>query len=687
MTGTVPQDNRQAQQYLSITTTAGAGKLQLSGIAGEEHLSRVYAYTLDLYTNDGEIDAEALVGTAASVKIKVGEDLPERYIHGVLAEVSVVQVLPGKKRVQLSARLVPKLALLDMQSDCRIFQNKSVKDIITAILDEAGVTDREIKTTATYEAREYCVQWRETNLNFIQRLMEDEGIFYWFEHTSSAHKMVIADDADGHTDCPGIAALEWRPTDEMADAPDAVNDCALERRLTPNAVGLRAWNFETPSTSLHVKKEGQKKDRSMQDWGHTHTASAAGERLAGIRLGSLELPGKMLRMRGGLRALAAGRKVAVSNHPRSEVNGSWVALSARLSATPEKLDADVLLFPAATTFRPPREASRPFIPSTQTAIVVGPSGDEIHTDKYGRVKVQFHWDREGKKDENSSCFIRVAQGWAGTGWGSMFIPRVGMEVVVSFLDGDPDRPLVTGCVYNAEQTVPYALPGEMTKSTVKSRTTKNGSGKFNEIRFEDKADSEEIYVHAQKDMKLEILNDETRTVKNDRTTTVEHDDKTTVKNHRTIEVQEGNETHKVLKGKRTVEVKDDETHNSQAKFTHDVTGDYKLTVGGDMTVEVTGSLTIKAKDVTIKATSQGVTIEAPQNVSVKATQNVELEATSQLNMKGTAGAKLESPAKIDVKASAQLNCEGAMANFKATGMGEVSAGGILTVKGSLVKIN
>ena len=333
---------------------------------------------------------------------------------------------------------------------------------------------------------------------------------------------------------------------------------------------------------------------------------------------------------------------------------------------------------AATVFRAPRAAERPTIASAQTAIVVGTSGEEIETDKYGRVKVQFHWDRAGKKDQNSSCWIRVAQGWAGASWGSIFIPRIGSEVVVSFLDGDPDRPLITGNVYNAEKTVPTTLPGDKTKSTIKSRTSPNGAGKFNEIRFDDKADAEEIAIQAQKNLTLKVLNDRTSTITNDDTLTVDGKQTVKIKKDLSLEVTEGNETHTVKAGTRSVKVKGDEKHTNEAKFTHLVDGDYALTVKGKMTIDITGGLTITAEKITIKSSSGEISVEAATDLSLKGAKDLKAEAGVNLEAKGTQ-TKLTGTAQVDVK--------GAMANFKADGMGEVSAGGILTVKGALVKIN
>lgn len=678
MTGEVPQDERQGGRYLAFSCDAGDQALQIVRITGEEHLSRCFAYDLDLYSTDPDLDWQALVDTAGVVRISITPD-DDRHIHGIISEIAVTEVWPDDRRTHFRARLVPRLALLDLAADCRIYQNKTVTEIVTAILDEGGVTDREVKLTGTYTARDYTVQWQETNLAFISRLMEDEGIFYWFEHTDSLHKLILADDSDGHSACPVIDAVAWREGEVGPFEDDVVNECVLERRIVTDVFGLSAWNFETPSTSLYVKKQGDTTSYPVNLWGHTHTKSADGERYAGLRLAAAETPGKRLRMTGPNRSLACGHTVTVSGHPQSDINATWTILSANLNATPRSYEVTVVGLPSTVVWRPPHETPRPRIASTQTAIVVGPSGEEIHTDQYGRIKVQFHWDRLGVSDENSSCWIRVAQGWGGTGWGFVFLPRIGMEVVVAFLDGDPDRPLVVGCVYNAERTVPYGLPGEKTKSTIKSRTTPEGDGKFNEIRFEDKKDAEEIYVHAQKDMKIDVLNDETRTVKNDRKTTIENDDTLTITKNRTYEVKDGNETYKVSTGTRAVTVKGDETHTNNAKFTHTVDGDYALTVKGDMSVSVTGSLTIKAKEITIESSQGTITIKSATAMTLKAGSDLKAEATANLSAKGTAGAKFESPAQVDIK--------GAMANFKADGMAEVSAGGIMTVKGSLVKIN
>jgi type VI secretion system secreted protein VgrG len=674
-----PQDQRQAKQYLSIATTAGNQKLQVSSLRGIERLSVPFAYELELYCNDSALDWQSLIGTAAAISINgTGQASDTRYIHGVFTEFALAGAWPGSNRVHFRATLRPNLALLDMIQDCRIFQNMSVVDIVKQVLSDGGVTEIDMRATKTYTARDYCVQWRETALNFMSRLMEDEGLFYWFEHTASAETLVIADDADGHTACPVVPTVTWTGVENQGFKDDQVHDCGLELRMVPDSVGLNAWNFETPSTGLYALKQGQTAKRTISDWGYTHTQTSAGETRADIRLGAYEAEAKLLQIAGGNRYFCCGRKFTLSGHPQAALNGSWVVTEHRLEASPDGFHCELRAIPATTVFHTPRAAHRPTIASTQTAIVVGPSGSEISSDRYGRVKVQFHWDRVGKSDENSSCWIRVAQGWAGTGWGGLFIPRIGNEVVVSFLDGDPDNPLITGAVYNAQKTVPYTLPDNQTRSTVKSQSSPNGSGKFNEIRFEDKAGSEELYVHAQKDMTLEVLNDNTATITKDDSLTVNGKQTISVKQDRSLTVTDGNETHKVSTGTRSVTVKGDETHTNNGKFTHSVDGDYSLSVAGKMSISVTGGLTVKASDITIESSSGAVTIKAAQGLSLKAGTDLDAEAGVGFTAKGT---------NVTVQGSAQLNVQGAMANFKADGMAEVSAGGIMTVKGALVQIN
>jgi len=346
----------------------------------------------------------------------------------------------------------------------------------------------------------------------------------------------------------------------------------------------------------------------------------------------------------------------LKDHYRSDVNQEYVLRSVVHAVTQESYTNSFEAFPTSLPFRPPRLTPKPLISGTQTAKVVGKSGEEIWTDKYGRIKVQFHWDQKGKNDENSSCWIRVDFGWAGKSWGGIFLPRIGQEVVVSYLEGDPDHPLVTGAVYNGDQTVPYNLPQEQTKSTVKTNTSKGGGG-FNEIRFEDKKDEQELYFHAQKDQNIvvehdrtkKVLNNETNTIKKDRATTIQEGNDTYVvaKGNRVFQVKTGNETYEV-KGTRDLTVTGNETHTDKANFTQKVTGNYELKVNGNLTIDVTGSVTIKS--------GMSMTHEAQMSMTNKAGMSLTNEAQIAITNKGQATNTVES-------------------------------GGITSVKGALVKIN
>ena len=392
------------------------------------------------------------------------------------------------------------------------------------------------------------------------------------------------------------------------------------------------------------------------------------------RLDGLEVPARLIAGESTCRPFSTGCTFSLTGHPRADVNDTYVLRRISHSGGRRHYRNSFVAFPSSATFRPPRVTPKPRIAGTQTALVVGKSGEEIWTDQYGRIKVQFHWDQLGQNDENSSCWIRVAQGWAGKNWGAIFLPRIGQEVVVSFLEGDPDRPLITGSVYNGQQPVPYTLPDEQTKSTVKSSSSKGGNG-FNEIRIEDKADSEEIYIHAQKDMKIDVLNDQTTTITNNRTVTVsEKDDSLTVsKGNRSVTVSQGNESLTVSQGDRTVAVSQgkethsvqstrevtvtgNETHTNKADFTQNVSGNYTLKVTGTLTIQATGDLTLK--------TDGSLTVQSGTSLTVKS--GTDLSASS-----GTA-LSLSGGTTMEVKGSAS---------------GTVDGGGMLTVKGGMVKIN
>ncbi|HLL82308.1 MAG TPA: type VI secretion system tip protein TssI/VgrG [Longimicrobium sp.] len=670
---------------LKVTTPLGADKLVPLAIHGEERISGLFRYTLEMVSDDAELSFDSVVGEGATVTIGLASG-GTRIIHGIVARFT--QAGTGSRGTVYHAELVPKLWLATLAADCRIYQNQTAPQIIEALLDELTVTDRRNALTATYTAREYCVQYRETAFQFVTRLMEEEGIFYFFEHADGVHTLVLADDADAHAATPDLATARYSQTATSAELEDVVTQCTWERQVTTGKYTLDDFSFLTPSTNLAVTVEGAAGTMELFDYPGGFAATDAGERVAKLRLESYEATAKRLNGESTCRAMTAGFAFTLAGHGRAELNAEYVVLSLAMHATQKEYGNRFEAFPKATPFRAPLAARKPSIPGTQTALVVGKSGEEIWTDKYGRVKVQFHWDRKGTSDENSSCWVRVAQGWAGQGWGSVFIPRMGQEVVVSFLDGDPDRPLITGSVYNAEQTVPYTLPDDGTKSTVKSKASKAGTA-YNELRFQDLKDSEEIFVHAGKDMKVEVVNDrtidvqhdETHTVKNARTLTVSEGDQalTVTKGKRTVTVSEGDETLTVSKGKRTVDVSagdeahtvggkrsvavaGDETHDNSAKFTQSCTGDYTLNVTGNLVIKATGSVTIESQ--------QGMKLKAAMSLAAEGL-DATLKASTGLTLKGL---------NVDVAADAALTA-------KSNASTSVESSGITAVKGSLLKLN
>jgi type VI secretion system secreted protein VgrG len=640
---------------LKVTTPLGPNKLLLRSFSGEERISGLFQFTLEMVSEDNAVDFQALVGKAVTVTLSLSND-KKHYFNGIVGR--FVQEEANVRLTRYYAEIHPWLWLLTKTGDCRIFQNKNVLEIMEAIFSEFGFMDYRNDTKGTYAKREYCVQYNETFFNFVSRLMEEEGIFYFFEHSDNKHILVLGDDADAHKSCPGLekpVSFKQSMLDHNQDL--AITRCLVEEQVVTVTYAIDDFNFETPSTDLKIEEtapDGEGKLR-VYEYPAGYLKKADGEQLAKIRLDALEQPKKLIRGDGFVRAFVAGHKFELKDHYRSDVNQSYVLRSVSHAATQERYTNSFEAFPSTVTFRPPRLAHKPVISGTQTAIVVGKSGEEIWTDKYGRVKVQFHWDQKGKNDENSSCWIRVDYGWAGKNWGGIFLPRIGQEVVVSYLEGDPDRPLITGAVYNSDQTVPYTLPQEQTKSTVKTNTSKGGGG-FNEIRFEDKKDSEELYVHAQKDQNIVVENDrtkkvlhnETNTIKQDRSTTIQEGNDTYVvaKGNRTFQVNTGNETYEV-KGTRGLTVTGNETHTDKANFTHKVTGNYELKVSGNLTIDVTGSVTIKS--------AMGMTHEAGMAMTNKGL-SITNQAQTSITNKGDA-------------------------------MNTVESGGITTIKGALVKIN
>jgi type VI secretion system secreted protein VgrG len=633
----------QGTSPILISTPLGADKFLLKNLQGEERISEPFHFTLELLAEDNAIDFTQIVGKSATITISLASG-EKQYLNGIVGR--FVQAGTDARFTTYYADLHPWFWLLTMNSDCRIFQNMSTPDIIKKVFSDAGFTDFTDSLTATYAPREYCVQYMETSFAFVSRLMEEEGIFYFFTHDDSSHKLVLADDSSAYQTGPLTTATMQK---EAWTAEDIVTSCDLEQQVVVGEYKADDYNFQTPATDLTATAKSADTQRSVYEYPGLYTTTSDGESRTSLRLSALEVPGKVVRGASYCWAFRPGYKFTLAGHARADANTEYLLTWVSHSADEHFLYTNSFeAISSSTVFRPPRVTPRPIIHGSQTATVVGKSGEEIWTDQYGRIVVQFHWDQVGKNDEKSSCWIRVSQGWAGKQWGNIFIPRIGQEVVVSFLEGNPDRPLVTGCVYNATETVPYTLPDEQTKSTLKSNSSKGGGG-FNELRFEDKAGSEEVFMQAQKDMNVTVLNDQTITVKSNRSVTVQEKDEslTVSQGNRTIKVSKGNETHEV-QGTRSVTVTGNVTHTDKADFSRTVSGNYSLKVSGNLTIDVSGSVTIKA-------------------------------GTSMTNQAGTT---LDNNAGTSMTNEAQITLTN-----KAGASQTVDGGGMLTLKGGLVKIN
>lgn len=490
----------QSNLDVTVTTTAGDGAFQLLGLTAHEGVSDPFVYELGLLSTDPSVDLAGLVGTKASVRL-AGRGKLQRHFHGLVTRATQGETAGGLTQYRLV--LEPWLRLLGLTSDSRIFQELTVPEILSAIFDEFGFPDYRDALSREYAQREHCVQYQETALQFVSRLMEDEGIFYFFEHTEDSHVLVMADDASAHTPCPVNASLKYTTVHSGSDFADGVSRCELQHTRQPDAYAVGDFDFETPTTPLTATTAGDDSTFELFEYPAGFKVKTDGEDRAAQRIGRYEWGARILRGDSSCRTLAPGYTMKLTGHPRKDINDTYIIVGVEHSASQESFGNRFTAVPRGVTLTPQAKTQSPRIFGAQTALVVGSEGEEIWTDEYGRVKVQFHWDRRGESDENSSGWIRVAQTWAGSGWGAFALPRVGQEVVVSFLNGDPDRPIITGAVYNAENTVPYALPAGATRTTLKSNSSKGG-GAFNEVRLEDKAGSEEMLLQAGKDMLIDV---------------------------------------------------------------------------------------------------------------------------------------------------------------------------------------
>jgi type VI secretion system secreted protein VgrG len=681
-------ESYQDKRSVKVSSPFGANALLFVRMAAIEHVSRPFQLEVTLYSESSDLDADKILGKALVVTLDTGKH--QRHFHGLVSEFA--QTGFSERFHEYRAVVRPWLWFLTRTADCRIFQAKSVPEIFRTVCQQAGFSDFEVKL-GSYPPREYCVQYRETDFNFLSRLLEQEGIFYYFEHGAAKHTLVLTDDVskcspiEGYDSVPFYAAT----ADAALRERDHLQTWAIQKTFQSGSYATRDYNLQQPSpilagtSSISRKHEASRYEVFDYPADAAQLTSAGVEQVAKVRVQELQAAQMLARGSGDAAGLCAGRTFKLIKHPNSASNIEYL-----LTATTIELSSDSYYAgggSAGTTFsisveavdvreayRPMRMTPKPLIQGTQTALVVGPGGDEIHTDDLGRIKVQFHWDRYGELNEKSSCFVRVGQIWAGKSWGGIHIPRIGQEVIVSFIEGDPDRPLVIGSVYNGSNKPPFALPDNKTQSGVRSRSSKGGTAdNCNELRFEDLKGSELVYLHAEKDQTIEVENDESHSVGHDRTKSVTNDERTTIGKNRTESVGAnesitiskdrtesvgggetigvskdraltigGNSTVSVGKdesiavsGNRTDEVEKDEQVSIGKNRTHNVGEDDSLSVGKTLVIDVGDEITLKTGSASIVMKKDGTILIKGKDITLDGDGKINVSAGSDLVMKGS----------------------------------------------------
>ena len=679
-----------------FTFAAGNRQFLVVDFIARERLSELFQVDLTLAAEE-EIPFTEITGRVGLLTV-MGQDT-DRYFHGIVNR--FCQTGLNGRFYLYQARIVPQIWLLTLRQDCRIFQQKSLTDIATQILRDGGITSDlfAFRLQNAPQSREYCVQYCESDYHFISRLLEQEGVFYLIEHEQDKHRLVFGDSTVNYQPIAGNAQVVMNPGGGMVAEEESVLAIKQTHQITSGKYTLRDYNFERPSLDLLAERQDSENQHlEIYNYPGLYAEQAAGNHLAGMRLDAAMMYKDLTEGSSNIPRFLPGATFSLSDHDLSGFNREYVLIEVVHSGKQPQVLAErasegegsryvnqFVAVPSSVTLRPETRTARPTIAGVQTAIVTGPSGEEIYTDQHGRVKVQFHWDRQGRDDENSSCWIRVSQLWAGAGWGAMFLPRIGQEVVVEFIEGNPDRPIVTGRVYHGTNTPPYRLPDEKTKSTVKSDSTTGGGG-FNELRFEDKKDREEIFLHAQKDWNIGVEhdktqgvgNDETLSVGHDRTKQVDNDQSETVGRNKTITVS-GNHTEEIIREK-TFKVGENctETFSQEKKIeiglseTKKVGKNLKCTINNDMDVDAGDNMTQNAgKDLSIQS-GKKMNLVSGDNLVITSDKKGLIEIQDQLTIKC-------GNVSIVLKKNGDLSIEGKKISIK--GSGDV------VIKGSKIKEN
>ncbi len=700
----------QATRLLELDTPLARDLLLIEHCTASEAMSGLYSLELDLLLDlqkhkASEVKPEDLLGRKMTLALQLASG--HRFFNGIVKRFS--QRHHDSRFQYYRAEIVPWTWLLTLKSNCRIFQRMSIPEIVKKVFDKLKADYSDLVAyrdalSGKYVQWDYCVQYRETDFNFISRLLEQAGIYYFFEHERNGHTLVLAD-ANSTMKACGAGKYRYQPEGGFGERLDTVSYLTRVDELRPGKCEFRDYHFEMPSKTLDESeattfKVANNVKLNLYDYPGEYAqpfnkpaerlgdVERTGEGVARLRMQEEEVAHQMYTGVSNIRDFVPGYQFEVTEHKEMAGKYALVSVQHKLAQSPGYISGQendnpyensFVCTPFAVPYRPRRVTPKPTVQGPQTAVVVGKSGEEIWVDKYGRVKVQFFWDREGKKDEDSSCWVRVSQPWAGKGWGGMWIPRIGQEVIVDFLEGDPDQPIITGRVYNSAQTVPYELPGHQTVSTMQSRSSKGGgTANYNELRFEDKQGAEQIFLNAERDMDARVEHDSREYIGNDRHLIVHNNQLELVEVDKHGHVK-GNHMEQVEKD-MSLHVAGNLMEKIDQDMSHEVGQNRMEKVGSDMSVEVGSNRMEKVgSNLSIKVGSDcKEDIGASRSLSVGSSNDEKVgtkyavDAGQEIHLKGGM--------KVIIEAGMQLSLK------SAGGFVDIGPAGV-TIQGIMVKIN
>jgi type VI secretion system secreted protein VgrG len=575
-----------------VHTVLSAEQLKFRAMRGQEGISQLFEFEVDMVSTSFSLDLKTLLGT--SLTLELADEGAPRYLNGTVVRFELVGRANETGRHYIYRALVqPWLWYLTRTTDYRIFQNKSVPEVLDDVLGKYGF-QFEKRLTGSYRPWEYCVQYQESDFAFVSRLMEHEGIAYHFEHSNGSHLLVLADDTGGYGNLPGHGTIPYRPRDRVLNAMEpCIDQWRISEQITSGRVMLDDFDFKKSRASLQsVQQDPKGHDHStyeVYEWLGGYSEHGQGDTYAKVRLQELQCAHELASGHTNVVGMAPGYLFQMTHCPREADNREYLVTETRYDlqepeyssggSSESVCEFDFTVLPSTVAYRPARKTPKPRTNGPQTATVVGP--DEIWTDRFGRVKLQFRWDRYGQSDENSSCWVRVSSNWAGANYGTMHMPRVGQEVIVDFIGGEPDRPIITGRVYNNDQMPPWELPANATASGILTRSSTGGAAnQANMLRFEDRSGAEQILLHAERNLDVEVEADETHTTDGTRTTLI--------KGHESATYQSG-ETRDITAGAKET-ITGGDTRHVTGGFGETVSGGVNQTISGGKTRMLSGGL-------------------------------------------------------------------------------------------------